>query len=305
MCGINCISSKLNSEFPIFRSIEDVNHMCHTSHRGSDSYGFAWISDDLDQIQHFKEVGAISRKRAIEVFKGQTARAVLGHTRRASQGAITAKNAHPFLNEDRTIALIHNGHVYVSHLRDQIKNHTLDGETDSEVILHYFEEQWNKSMDPDSIMAALLKTTSDFTGAKNLLLLFKDKTIAVYSDGTLNMRKTPNNVIIDSVPTTSGKDWSYLPRGTALILKDGEVIRRNTSVAEPKEPKKEKTLFDYIFNIEHEIKSTHKVHHKKTEEKKFSVKTSLGAPYNPWYHGMSSSDYIKSLKNDKKSTGVV
>jgi glucosamine--fructose-6-phosphate aminotransferase (isomerizing) len=67
----------------------------------------------------------------------------IGHTRWATHGGVTQKNAHPHLDCSRTIAVVHNGIVenFQELKADLIqKGHTFISETDTEVIPHLIEE---------------------------------------------------------------------------------------------------------------------------------------------------------------------
>jgi glucosamine--fructose-6-phosphate aminotransferase (isomerizing) len=67
----------------------------------------------------------------------------IGHTRWATHGGVTQKNAHPHLDCSKTIAVVHNGIVEnFQELKTELikKGHTFISETDTEVIPHLIEE---------------------------------------------------------------------------------------------------------------------------------------------------------------------
>lgn len=123
-------------------------------YRGYDSWGVAWKEEGALSIR--KEIGKISGVNG----KALTARGTslsIGHTRWATHGGVTRENAHPHLNEDRTIAVVHNGIVEnYQELREELKakGHAFLSETDTEVIPHLIEEY--------------LKETGDFAHAVRL-----------------------------------------------------------------------------------------------------------------------------------------
>ncbi len=122
-------------------------------YRGYDSWGLAWKEGSTLAIR--KATGKISSVDP-ESLPGDTSLAI-GHTRWATHGGVTVSNAHPHLNEERTIAVVHNG-IFENYqeLRDELKakGHEFLSETDTEVAPHLIEEY--------------LKQTGDFAHAVRL-----------------------------------------------------------------------------------------------------------------------------------------
>ena len=110
-------------------------------YRGYDSAGIAVIN------QH----GIVLRKRAGKLkslvdavakrpMHGQVG---IGHTRWATHGLPTEKNAHPHLDCTGTLAVVHNGIIEnyaVLKARLLAKGHRFRSKTDTEVIAHLVEE---------------------------------------------------------------------------------------------------------------------------------------------------------------------
>ncbi|MBU2564057.1 asparagine synthase (glutamine-hydrolyzing) [Patescibacteria group bacterium] len=64
----------------------------------------------------------------------------LGH-RRLSIIDLSENGKQPMFNEDKSLCLIFNGEIYnFKELKEDLKNHTFSSKTDSEVILHLYEE---------------------------------------------------------------------------------------------------------------------------------------------------------------------
>lgn len=70
----------------------------------------------------------------------------IGHTRWATHGGPTDANAHPHLDDDRRVAVVHNGIIEnFAQLRAEIaeRGHTLRSETDTEVVAHLLGEVYD------------------------------------------------------------------------------------------------------------------------------------------------------------------
>lgn len=110
-------------------------------YRGYDSAGIAVHTKSGSKPAGLKTVKAKGRVRDLEEkvparFKGSTG---IAHTRWATHGAPTDENAHPHLDTEGKVALVHNGIIdNASELRAKL---TADGvtfasETDTEVLVH-------------------------------------------------------------------------------------------------------------------------------------------------------------------------
>ncbi len=148
MCGIFGFVGKRTDA-----AVMAVEGLKSLEYRGYDSWGVAW--KEGDHLSHKKEIGKISGVDGHSLC--DVSSLAIGHTRWATHGGVTRENAHPQFNEDKTIAVVHNG-IFENYqqLRSELrtKGHTFTSDTDTEVAPHLIEEY--------------LKETGDFAHAVRL-----------------------------------------------------------------------------------------------------------------------------------------
>ena len=136
MCGIfGFVSTKEHSANEILEGLKLLEY------RGYDSWGVAVKLNNQISVQ--KNTGKIGDAK----LKPQKSNIGIGHTRWATHGGVTVKNAHPHLDCKRTIAVVHNGIIenYQELKLDLIKKkHKFVSETDTEVFAHLVEELLKK-----------------------------------------------------------------------------------------------------------------------------------------------------------------
>ena len=140
MCGIvGYIGSK--NCVPIL-----IDGLKRLEYRGYDSAGIAVIHED--SCESIKTKGKVSELEKLVNSKGTISNLGIGHTRWATHGEPSMVNAHPHLNADKNLFLIHNGIIenYASIKRALMKEgYSFVSETDSEVVVHLIDRYLKKN----------------------------------------------------------------------------------------------------------------------------------------------------------------
>src|SRR3954471_23499965 len=112
-------------------------------YRGYDSAGVAVL--DGDELAVERRAGKLANLDQALADREMPGRLGIGHTRWATHGAPTDRNAHPHLDCHDRIAVVHNGTLEnFAELREGLEHrgHTLRSETDTEAVAHLIEERY-------------------------------------------------------------------------------------------------------------------------------------------------------------------
>lgn len=228
MCGIFGYIGKKQSDLSGFL----LSGLRKLEYRGYDSAGIAVL--DKKKVRIFKAVGEVEKLSS--KLKGHriSGRIGLGHTRWATHGGVTIKNAHPHYNEDKTILLVHNGIVEnYEELKKYLvkKGHRFVSETDTEIIVHLIEEEKGaKSNSPIKFAQAVRSAFQKLTGLNALVVAsVPAQCLLVFRQGSpLSIGKMQNSFIASSdLPTLTDythKIFLLDEKEGALLLPEGKAI---------------------------------------------------------------------------------
>ena len=170
MCSIIGYSGK-NSAAPIL-----VKGLQKMEYRGYDSVGIATKSENKIVVK--KGVGRVvevSNAVQLDKLPGNIG---IGHTRWATHGKVTEKNAHPHSSNSGKIAIVHNGVVEnFEELKSDLQNkgYEFQSETDTEVIANLIQLNLDETSD---VKQSIIKTVNQIKGHYSFVVIFDDGTLA-------------------------------------------------------------------------------------------------------------------------------
>lgn len=169
MCGIVGYVGERNSLDVLMGGLRRLEY------RGYDSAGVAVVGD-AGELEFAKRAGKLQvladELERHPVHRGGTG---IGHTRWATHGGPTDRNAHPHLGDDGRLALIHNGIIEnFSELKEELvaRGAAFASETDTEVAAVLLGELYRETGD---LREAFRRTVAQLEGAFTLLAVHEDE----------------------------------------------------------------------------------------------------------------------------------
>lgn len=234
MCGIvGYLGPK--QAYPIL-----IDGLTRLEYRGYDSAGIATLEEG-GKLRVEKKEGKVANLEAHvaeDIPKGTVG---IGHTRWATHGPPSDRNAHPHAGSKGRIAVIHNGIIenYES-LKELLsdRGHTLVSDTDTEVLAHFIEEVMTSTgLDlPEAVRIAL----KEVVGAYAIVVLDQsqpDRLVAARKASPLVIGVGGNNdffVGSDATPIVAHtKNVVYLEdEEVATMTRDGKLSIRTIGDAD-------------------------------------------------------------------------
>ena len=161
MCGIVGFTGHVDAKDILLDGLKRLEY------RGYDSAGIA-VEDD-SRINVIRRVGKVSELVSSVGENDCLGGCGIGHTRWATHGAPSERNAHPHTSCAEDIAVVHNGIIenYLE-LREVLegRGHTFTSDTDTEVAAHLIEEAYK-----GDLLDAVRSAASQMIGAYGLAVM--------------------------------------------------------------------------------------------------------------------------------------
>jgi glutamine---fructose-6-phosphate transaminase (isomerizing) len=222
-------------------------------YRGYDSAGIALLNGKLLVM---KQKGSVSGLEAAAQGLSEEMRSAtlgIGHTRWATHGEPSDRNAHPFLNTAGDIALIHNGIVEnFSALKQELisQGYVFSSDTDSEVLVNLIDRIWKSdlSLDLESVTRSALRHVEGAYGLCVISSREPDKIVVARKGSPLVIGIGVGEFFIasDAAPIVEHtKKVVYLSDGElAVVTRDGYAVKTIENIEQ------EKIVTELDFSLE-------------------------------------------------------
>jgi len=201
MCGIIGYTGKNSALTPVIDGLRRLEY------RGYDSAGIALPTEIGKPLYIEKRAGKLKNLEAA-LAKTPNSTSGIGHTRWATHGGPTDTNAHPHLDNEGKLALIHNGIIenYVQ-LRAELekKGHKFKSETDTESVVHLLSDA--RKENNGDLAAAMRQVCQQLKGSFTLL--------AIHSDNPSHIVGARRN---SPLVVGVGKDENFLASDVAAFI---------------------------------------------------------------------------------------
>ncbi len=235
-----------------------IEGLSRLEYRGYDSAGIATIENNVIRVE--KKKGRMKNLEAILGKEALTGKIGIGHTRWATHGVPSDKNAHPHYSVNKEIAVVHNGIIenYMV-LKEELKaqGHVFVSETDTEVIAHLINENYTGDI-VETVQRVMKKLKGSY--ALGILCVNEpEKIVAVRKDSPLIVGLGDGeNFIASDIPAILNftREVYLLDNGEIAVLTkeniqilngDGEAIKKEVFVVDWNPGAAEKGGYDHFM----------------------------------------------------------
>jgi len=226
MCGIVGYTGPKQAYPIVLKGLKRLEY------RGYDSSGVALIKDG--KLSVHKKKGKVAELEEALVGVNLDSNIGIGHTRWATHGEPSDRNAHPHTSANGNFAMIHNGIIEnYNLLKNELlnKGYTFTSDTDTEVLLNFIEyiQQSNNCSLEEALRIALKRVT----GAYCILLVDKNdpETIIAARKGSplvIGVGKGEHFLASDASPIIEyTKEVVYVNDYELAIVRPDELILKN------------------------------------------------------------------------------
>jgi glutamine---fructose-6-phosphate transaminase (isomerizing) len=225
MCGIVAYIGPREAYPIILKGLKRLEY------RGYDSAGVALLNDGL---RLYKKKGKVAELEDYLIGKDLHAHAGMGHTRWATHGEPSDRNAHPHLSASGNLAMIHNGIIEnYAQLKHELvkKSYRFTSDTDTEVLLNFIEDiQQNNACGLEEAMRIALKRV---VGAYVIVMLDRHHPDTLFaarkgSPLVIGIGKGEHFLASDASPIVEyTKEVVYVNDYELAIIKSDELILKN------------------------------------------------------------------------------
>jgi glucosamine--fructose-6-phosphate aminotransferase (isomerizing) len=225
MCGIVAYIGPKQAYPIILKGLKRLEY------RGYDSAGVALLDQEL---KVYKKQGRVAELEEAVIGRDLQAHSGIGHTRWATHGEPSDRNAHPHLSASGRLAMIHNGIIENYHqLKNELtaKGYPFKSDTDTEVLLNFIEYvQENNHCSLEEALRIALKRV---VGAYVIVLLDQElpDTIIAARKGSplvIGIGKGEHFLASDASPIIEyTKEVVYVNDYELAIIKCDELVLKN------------------------------------------------------------------------------
>jgi glucosamine--fructose-6-phosphate aminotransferase (isomerizing) len=203
-------------------------------YRGYDSAGVALSNGRLDI---FKKMGKVSVLESVADSERPQATLGIGHTRWATHGEPSDRNAHPHSSNSGRLVIVHNGIIEnYAQLKELLvgKGYTFSSDTDTEVLVNFIE--YIQDQEKVNLQQAVRLALNEVVGAYAIVVMSTDEPdqmVVGRLGSPLLLGLGDNEFFVGSDATPfidSTKKVIYLEDGEmAVIQRSGVVVRKIAS----------------------------------------------------------------------------